>query len=560
MGLFRNMLRASAAMLWEHRFDLLDKVASKAAKRYVHPHLKMHRGSPFITVRAFKTLKPVWKREIHAPQEGLKPLPAIKKPITTRYVIQRHFAKRAGEHFDLRLMINGRGISFAIPKHRMPKNGENLLAVLQPDHIEEYFDFEGEIPEFTEAGTGWFGGILKLLGFNVGELVRNKGAGLVEIFAAGEADVISCDSGKVVFELPDGPAAGRYVMINTEGGPRGDHWILRSFPPVVAQATKPQVRLLGKRSEDYSSKAVKAFEDGLLMEEKVDGACAGWQVDKDGRVELTSPRLSKTTGGVIRYTHKLPKLRADLQSAGLRSQSGEGELWHRKGPNFVAAVLNSNPTRARFLQRKHGPLRLKLYNITEEQPYAERYQRLKQISNAAGPTVDYMRQCKPKTPAQAVAFATWCRTDPKSPRDGFVGKTGESVEIDWVKGKPTDAVDVPIVGFKEGTGKYAGTLGSLQVSRGSSHSVTLGTGFTDIQRDWIWTHRDELEGEIVKARFHERANTDLTDTGGRFEGFHESKSEAGLLMYAEALADGDDNTTPQSMVYRLKSARGWRRG
>jgi hypothetical protein len=45
---------------------------------------------------------------------------------------------------------------------------------------------------------------------------------------------------------------------------------------------------------------------------------------------------------------------------------------------------------------------------------------------------------------------------------------------------------------------------------------------------------------------------------GVFLRFHPSKSEAGLLMYAEGLAGGDPAKS-KSTLYRLKSAAGWRR-
>lgn len=530
--LLKQMIQAGVAIAWESRFDILGTVFGAVSKKYIRPHIP-HPSSPFITIRAYRKIKPVWKRAIHAPSEELTPLPTITEPITTRYVIQRHHAKRAGEHFDLRLMIKGRGISFAIPKHRMPGKNENLLAVLQPDHIEEYFDFEGIIPD------------------------GNKGAGLVEIFASGEADVLSCDSGKLVFEIPDGPVSGRYVIIATGNGPRADSCIIRSFPPVVTQAEKPHVRLFGGKEDTYESKAIKAYNDGMVMEEKVDGACAGWQIDKDGRVELTSPRLSVKDNTVIRYTHKLPKLRADLAKSGLKNQSGEGELWHKRGPNFVAAVLNSAPERARFLQRKHGPVRLKLFNIHEDKAYAERYAHLKEVAKKSGSTVSVVSQYTPESNQTAIAFAAWCRLNSKCPRDGFVAKDPNGLGTDWWKGKPTNPDDVQIIGFQKGTGKYSDSLGALIVSR-EGREIKIGTGFTDFQRDWIWRNRESLQGECVKVQFHERANTTLLDTGGRFDGFHESKSDIGLRMYAEALADGTDRS-PEDVKYALISAAGWRK-
>jgi hypothetical protein len=45
---------------------------------------------------------------------------------------------------------------------------------------------------------------------------------------------------------------------------------------------------------------------------------------------------------------------------------------------------------------------------------------------------------------------------------------------------------------------------------------------------------------------------------GVFVRFHPSQSEAGLLMYSEGLAGGDPQES-RSMLYKLKSAAGWRR-
>lgn len=533
MNLMTAMLRAGIAMAWESRFSILGKVSGRVVKTHVAPHLKLYKGSPFATVRALNRLKPVWKRAVHAPHESIQELPTLGRPETVKYVIQRHFAHRAGEHLDLRLMIKGRGISFAIPKARMPQGKENLLAVLQPDHIEEYFSFEGEIPE------------------------GQMGAGEVLIAASGEADVLTCTPDKIVFELPDGPMAGRYVLINTSTGV-DQNWLFREFPPVVEQAIKPNVRLLS-RDDGYLEKAARAADDGLVLEEKVDGACAGWRVDKEGRVELAGPRISRRTGLPIRYTHKLPAVVRDLARADLRRVSGEGELWHKRGPNHVAAVLNSNPDRARFLQRKHGPIRLKLFNLDEDKPYKERYNDLRKIARSSGPSVTVVHQIRPKTPEVAKAFAFICRTtDDGIPRDGFVAKDLGLPGTDWWKGKPVDSIDTEILGFKEGTNGLTGTLGSLKVNGPDGRPVNVGSGFTRAQRDWIWGHRDLLEGDVVKVAFHERGNY-LTNTGPRFDGFHESKSEAGLQMYAEALADGTDKTGDE-MKYALKSAAGWRRG
>ena len=440
----RAMVVGAVKTAWDFHVPILEHFVSTAKGKWVTPRLKLHshndKAGQFLLVRLARNGKlPVWKRAIHAPSESLVAPPKLSGPQTVKYVIQLHDAKRAGLHYDLRFMINGRGVSFAIPKHRMPNRGENLLAVLQPDHIEEYFDFEGIIPD------------------------GNKGAGSVEITASGELDIIQCDHDKIVFEIPDGPVSGRYVLIATQG----PNWLFRSFPARVEAATKPNVKLYGKRTEEYDFKAASAADGQTIFEEKIDGACARWAFDKDGRVELTGPRISKRTGEPIRYTHKCPALVKDLTQADLKNVSGTGEIWHKRGPNFVAAILNSKPERARAMQRKYGPLRIKLFNVHTDEPYSARRDELVRIADQSGSRVEVPKARIPQSSNEAIAFARWCRTDPRTPRDGVVAKHPDTVDGEvWHKIKPTDAQDVPIVGFTEGNGKDTGRLGSLQVRHG----------------------------------------------------------------------------------------------
>lgn len=76
----------------------------------------------------------------------------------------------------------------------------------------------------------------------------------------------------------------------------------------------------------------------------------------------------------------------------------------------------------------------------------------------------------------------------------------------WLKVKPIHEVDCKIVGFKEGKGKYKGTLGSLLVRIPTpkhtwSRHITGVSGMTDIDRHYIWEHRDELLNTIVEVKY-----------------------------------------------------------
>ncbi|MGF6139057.1 hypothetical protein [Pseudomonas laurylsulfatiphila] len=68
----------------------------------------------------------------------------------------------------------------------------------------------------------------------------------------------------------------------------------------------------------------------------------------------------------------------------------------------------------------------------------------------------------------------------------------------WLKVVPKKQADVRITGFKEGTGRLKGTLGSIQTKHGS-----VGSGFDDALRDKIWAERATLKGAIIQVEYRE---------------------------------------------------------
>ena len=109
-------------------------------------------------------------------------------------VVQLHDAKKAGKHWDLRLIEPGttRAHSFAIPRARFPgKKDKMLLAIQQPTHTADYaLNFEGEI----SAGT--------------------YGAGKVTQELREKINVLKSNDKSIKFERPDGK---RYTMFRTDG-------------------------------------------------------------------------------------------------------------------------------------------------------------------------------------------------------------------------------------------------------------------------------------------------------------------------------------------------------
>lgn len=73
----------------------------------------------------------------------------------------------------------------------------------------------------------------------------------------------------------------------------------------------------------------------------------------------------------------------------------------------------------------------------------------------------------------------------------------------WLKLKPFIEVSLEVIGFEEGTGRNIGRLGALVCSGIDDVkriNVNVGSGFSDNDRDSIWTSRDNILGDIVEIR------------------------------------------------------------
>lgn len=116
-----------------------------------------------------------------------------------RFVIQKHHASRL--HWDLRLEMDGVLKSWAVPKEPSADTKVKRLAVQVEDHDLEYADFEGEIAE--------------------GEY----GAGKVEIWDAGDYELLERADDVIRFDLQGQRLSGPWKLIHTNYPP-GNQWLL----------------------------------------------------------------------------------------------------------------------------------------------------------------------------------------------------------------------------------------------------------------------------------------------------------------------------------------------
>lgn len=91
----------------------------------------------------------------------------------------------------------------------------------------------------------------------------------------------------------------------------------------------------------------------------------------------------------------------------------------------------------------------------------------------------------------------------------------------WLKIKDRQTVDIPVIGFEEGTGKNVGKLGAL-VCDLNGVSVKVGGGLSDDLREKVWRNKGNYSGKLVEVEYHEMT-PDLSLRHPRFMKFREDK-------------------------------------
>jgi len=82
----------------------------------------------------------------------------------------------------------------------------------------------------------------------------------------------------------------------------------------------------------------------------------------------------------------------------------------------------------------------------------------------------------------------------------------------WLKVKPVHESDFEVYGYEEGEGRHEDSLGALKIRgkvnyKGRDYLIDtkVGSGFSDADRDKLWTKRKTLAGKIVQVEFQEVA-------------------------------------------------------
>ncbi|MDC4245612.1 hypothetical protein [Clostridium perfringens] len=87
-----------------------------------------------------------------------------------------------------------------------------------------------------------------------------------------------------------------------------------------------------------------------------------------------------------------------------------------------------------------------------------------------------------------------------------------------LKVKVMQTMDLKIIGFEGGTGKYQNSLGALIVDY-KGNDLGVGSGFSDTDREYIWNNRDNLLGRVVEIQYFEETQNQNGGLGLRFPVF-----------------------------------------
>jgi hypothetical protein len=416
------------------------------------------------------------------------------------WIIQRHMARRAGPHYDLRFGTPDTGLFSWATRKELPQPGQKILAVQQPLHDHAYGQFEGTIPE-------------------------GYGAGTVKKHDEGKILLTKVEPGKVHFTVAHRRYPERYVLVkptsNKGVGARPTNWLLMNTTP-----TNP----LPFAKEHYKSvpadkvePILENLQPGSSVQAKIDGALTLTQLLKD-KIEVLSYRQSKVHGGPILHTervfHGIPNatIPKEYQGSVLK-----GELYAQQhkdqkvAPQVLGGILNSSVAKSLESQQANNiGLKQMLFDVQQigkkpvdfkRVPYEQRSEAIRNIlSSISGPDAGQIRNTispptEAKTPTQALRLY-------RDIASGVHPATEEGIVIHPPTGKPMksklfDEHDVFVRGFFPGQGKWVDRgVGGFVYSHSPKGPIVgeVGTGFTDSMRQDLFNSPQDYVGRRARVR------------------------------------------------------------
>ena len=416
------------------------------------------------------------------PSRHIKDVPRISEPQVWNLAIQKHDAKRAGTHFDLRLVDNKNGKAYSWAVRNLPSApGDKTLAKLQPTHTAEYSTWSGTI----ESGYG---------------------AGNVELFQSDKTEIIKADPEHILFNVyKSNGDTERYALIHTGG----DDWLFHNV--TVTRETRPQIPTEKPSYKSIDINKVEIENPNQVLAPKIDGALNVFLLRKGKPIETYSYRPSKKNAAKLidhTYRSNLYKTITPHAFKGNTVLLGEVFARDRQGETLpsteTSARLLSNVWRSRQLQEK-GPLDNVVFNILRYQgrdvsnkPYSEKLQLLKRITSSVPGLKMPPLAISPEQKKELVR-QIMDKKHPMTSEGVVVYDLNASVPM---KAKIQEDYDVHIKDVFPGEGKYKGiAAGGFTYSHTPDGPAVgrVGSGFDDETRKRMWEKPEEWKGQVARV-------------------------------------------------------------
>jgi bifunctional non-homologous end joining protein LigD len=189
------------------------------------------------------------------PAGAVVPVEAL--PVGSRFVVQRHRARRL--HYDFRLEMAGVLASWAVPKGPTLDPSVRRAAFHVEDHPVEYYDFEGVIP----AGEYGGGDVIVWDAGTWDHYYQREGRDPVDAVAHGELHV----------ELTGQKLKGKFVLVRTRVDDDGkESWLLLHKKDEYAQAgwdpeEYPRSVLSGRTNDEVNADPDRLWRSDLPVDQ-----------------------------------------------------------------------------------------------------------------------------------------------------------------------------------------------------------------------------------------------------------------------------------------------------
>ena len=246
-------------------------------------------------------------------------------------------------------------------------------------------------------------------------------------------------------------------------------------------------------------------DEDWIAEPKIDGERILYHIG-GGLLKpaLTSKHLGKHTGVYAEKADNVPDLWMPRdQQMRFGYTVFDMEIMHHVNTH---SVLGGGPEKALAFQKKHGPAQGFVFDLLVLDGEEIRQKALK-IRRA------FLEQFLSSCPLPNVSLLQQITEDRKGFYDSHVAKGGEGVilkhlyesynDCRWIKVKEEIPVSTIIMGYKEGTGRNAGMVGSICVGvleDGELIEIGKAGGLSDENRKLISDNRDYYLGKVLDVK------------------------------------------------------------